>query len=160
MKKVELLTTYLESLEEKKFKIDSNIKLALKDTHEAESAMQSRYDTKREEAEWMVEWYSIQSTKVNEAIEKVKAVLYRIENENINSNKVLLWSIVKYYDYEEDIEKEFFLVPWWDFEKIWDLFYLWVDTPLWRQLLWKELDEEYEITLPNWKRDIEILNII
>ncbi len=160
MNKVELLKDYLDLLNEKKSKIDFNVKLALKDTHEAESAMQSRYDTKREEAEAMVEWYSIQSSKLLENINNVKKILFRIENEKNTSNKVLLGSIVKYIDYDEDNEKTFFVVPWWDFEKKWDLYYLWVNTPLWRQLLWKEVWEEYEIELPNGKKEIEILSII
>ncbi len=160
MNKVKLLKDYLDLLNEKKSKIDLNIKLALKDTHEAESAMQSRYDTKREEAEAMVEWYSIQSSKILEVINSVKKILFRIENEKSVSNKVLLGSIVKYIDYDEDSEKAFFIVPWWDFEKKWDLYYLWINTPLWKQLIWKEAGEEYEIELPNEKKEIEILSII
>lgn len=120
--------------------------------------MQSRYDTKKEEWQAMEEAYRVKWEQILNTISEVKKLFYIIENNNsINISK--LSSIIKIVDIEKDEEKIYFLVPGGWLEQIWDILYLWIETPLWKQLVWKEIDEEYEIKLPNWVLNIEVLNI-
>ncbi len=158
MDKKNLLNEYLGVLDEKKLKNEENIKSANKDAIEWEWTMQSRYDTKKEEWQAMEEAYRVKWEKILYTIQEVKKLFYIIEkNNSINVSK--LSSVIKILDIEKNEEKIYFLVPWGWLEQIWNMLYLWIETPLWKQLIWKEIDEEYEIKLPNGILDIEILEI-
>jgi transcription elongation GreA/GreB family factor len=157
--KRDLLNRYLDILNSRKVTNDNNIALANKDAIEWEWTMQSRYDTKKEEWQAMEDAYRIRWEEILKKIQEVKKLFYIIENNNWKISKSKISSIIKILDINKNQEKKYFLVPWWWLEQIWDILYLWVETPLWKQLIWKEAGEEYEIKLPNGILEIEVLDI-
>ena len=111
---------------------------SLTDTKQAGSAMTSRYDTFREEAEYRTTAFGVQATKLQEAIRKLNQLL-RVNPQT--DGKIVAGSIVKVLSENGDT-KQYLPVPDGGGFKAEDVLTVNMQSPIGQALIRKELGDE------------------
>lgn len=158
--KIDLLKKYLELLTKKKEQAKRSLDISVEDSREAEGAMQSRYSTFKEEAQYLSQGHFLRLRRFNESIATINKVIDSLTTfEEKNHEKSRLLSLIEIIFDDTGDEKKYLLIPGEGFELIDDVNIIGVSTPLGKQLLSRETGDDFDLVLPKGPRSIEILNV-
>ena len=125
--------------------------------NEAEGAMQSRYDTFKEEGQYLAGGLKQRHEELKSAVATIKNIQ---DNEKFGGNGfVQLYSVIL-VDFEDDEGKTFFLFPVMGGEKIEeDITVITPSSPLSRALIGKEEGDDFHFTVNGKTKTGEIISV-
>ena len=126
--------------------------------NEAEGAMQSRYDTFKEEGQYLAGGLKIQYDKLDLATSIIESILKEVKL--LESKKIQLYSIA-YIDYDEGEKSKFFVFPVMGGEKIdKDINIISPSSPIGKALIGKEEGGEFEVIVNGKSKTGEITFVV
>jgi transcription elongation GreA/GreB family factor len=126
--------------------------------NEAEGAMQSRYDTFKEEGQYLAGGLKIQYDKLDSAASIIESILKEVKVKE--SKKVQLYSIA-YLDYDEGEKSKFFVFPVMGGEKIdEEINIISPSSPIGKALIGKEEGGEFEFIINGNSKTGEITFVV
>ncbi|PIX11033.1 hypothetical protein COZ73_03705 [Candidatus Falkowbacteria bacterium CG_4_8_14_3_um_filter_36_11] len=151
-KLIEQLSAILDSKEKE---VKKNSKIAQNMANEAEGAMISRYDTFKEEGQYLAGGLK----KRHEEIKSQIMVFNKIKNTSLKVNeKVELFSIVN-VEFNDGTIEQYFICPVLSGEKVNGKTIISLNTPLGKLLLGKKEGDEFVLKIQNKVREGEIVEI-
>jgi len=155
--KKQVIQTILEIAQKKEQEFSKYSKDAQNRANEAEGAMISRYDTFKEEGQYLAEGLKKRHEELRVTINTMQSILETVKFQE--SSKVAIYSIVK-VAYEEGDKTTYFLFPVMGGEKIKDKFTVITPTsPIGRALIGKEEGSEFQLMINNKLREGEIIDV-
>jgi len=147
--KRELVTKLLAIANRKKDEMSKSAKEAQERANEAEGAMQSRYDTFKEEGQYLAAGLKIRLEEIKSDINQIKNILR--SNCFETKNKIGILSIVT-VEFDDNSISTFFIFPVLSGEKIDEITVISPLSPIGSALMNKEIDDEIEVEVGPNKR--------
>lgn len=154
-----LTTLVLEIAEKRLQEIDQSSRDAQDRANEAEGAMQSRYDTFKEEGQYLAGGLKIRAMELGASVLTIRRMI-QCESYNMFKSQVSINSLVS-VEFENGDEQTFFVLPVLGGERVDDdVLVITPHAPVGRSLINKEEGDEFTYTVGGKKRSGEIIRIV
>jgi len=158
IKKKELIEKLYHIAQKKEVEMKKASKDAQKRANEAEGAMKSRYDTFKEEGQYLAGGLKIRHEELKAAVSTIKEVVEA--NDPYEHIKIQLYSYVE-VEFEDGTESKFLVTPVLGGEKLdYDITIITPHSPIGKCLMDKEEGHEFKLFAGNKEKKGEVITVL